>query len=102
MENEKQLQEGLRQALVEAGFDQVLTDEVELYADLDSTGDPAFYVQIVFKDGVPESELGYDKLQSLKKWVRDWIRSHALDPDRFPYIRFILESELELARSPVS
>ena len=47
--------------------------EVRLSRNVDSTGDDAYYVYLVFPDRTPEGALAWEKIEPMVSWVRNLI-----------------------------
>lgn len=63
----------------------------DVYADNDSTGDPAYYVAVLLDDATPEEELTWEMVQPIERIVFDAVFK---GPDeRWPYVRVVRERE---------
>ena len=63
----------------------------DVYADNDSTGDPAYYIAVLLDDATPEEELTPDTLRAIDRIVFDAVFKGP--EERWPYIRVVREQD---------
>jgi hypothetical protein len=67
----------------------------EVYADNDSTGDPAYYINVLLDDDTPEDDLAREKTRPIEDLIFE--KLYRGPEDRWPYVRIIRESDRYLA-----
>jgi hypothetical protein len=66
---------------------------VRLSRGIDSVGDEAFYVFLVFPNKTPEEDLAWARIEPMVSWVRDliWIKT---GEQLWPYVKVKREKEM--------